>query len=167
VSPDVARRGLACHSAAAIMAGRGPTWPCACGRWLPVWLPESRSNENVNAHSRRPTRERRPGIPDRARRGHLLRGHRPLRQGPRRPAWTSTPISATGPSNCPSPTPRRPHDSNHVRQPPPRTSRLSRHGCDSAFPPGTTHRQTDHGPCTCRTHITAARDGHPASVATA
>ena len=63
--------------------------------------------------------------------------------------------------------PRRPHYSNHVGQPPPRTSRPSRHGCDSAFPRGTTHRQTDHGPCTCRTHITAARDGHPASVATA
>ena len=47
MSPDIARRGLACHSAAAIMAGRGPTWPCACGRWLPVWLPDSRSNANV------------------------------------------------------------------------------------------------------------------------
>ncbi len=47
MSPDVARRGLACHSAAAIMARRGPTWPCACGRWLPVWLPDSRSNANV------------------------------------------------------------------------------------------------------------------------
>src|SRR5262249_55878819 len=21
------------------MAGRGPVWPCACGRWLPVRLP--------------------------------------------------------------------------------------------------------------------------------
>ena len=47
MSPDVARRGLARHSAAAIMAGRGPAWPCACGRWLPVWLPDSRSNANV------------------------------------------------------------------------------------------------------------------------
>jgi hypothetical protein len=39
MSPEVARRGLACHSAAVIMAGRGLVWPCACGRWLPVWLP--------------------------------------------------------------------------------------------------------------------------------
>jgi hypothetical protein len=39
VSPEVARHGLACRSAAVIMAGRGPAWPCACGRWLPVWLP--------------------------------------------------------------------------------------------------------------------------------
>ena len=37
--PDVARRGLACRFAAMIMAGRGLMWPCACGRWLPVWLP--------------------------------------------------------------------------------------------------------------------------------
>ena len=47
MSPEVARRGLACRSAAEIMAGRGLAWPCACGRWLPVWLPESRSNANV------------------------------------------------------------------------------------------------------------------------
>ena len=45
--PEVARRGLACRSAAAIMAGRGLAWPFACGRWLPAWLPESRSNANV------------------------------------------------------------------------------------------------------------------------
>ena len=39
VSPEVARRGLACRSAAVIIAGCGLAWPCACGRWLPVWLP--------------------------------------------------------------------------------------------------------------------------------
>jgi hypothetical protein len=37
--PDIARYGLTCHLAAAIMAGCGLMWPCACGRWLPVWLP--------------------------------------------------------------------------------------------------------------------------------
>src|SRR6266851_2029103 len=60
--------------------------------------------------------------------------------------WTSSPISVTGPSGCPSAT-----------QPPPRTSRLSCHGRDSAFPPGAAHRQAAHGPCTCRTHVAAAR----------
>jgi hypothetical protein len=39
VSLEVARRGLAGLSAAMIIAGRGLAWPCACGRWLPVWLP--------------------------------------------------------------------------------------------------------------------------------
>ena len=29
MSPEVARRGLTCPSAAVIMAGCGPTWPCA------------------------------------------------------------------------------------------------------------------------------------------
>ena len=31
---------LTCHSAHVRMAGCGLTSPCACGRWLPVWLPE-------------------------------------------------------------------------------------------------------------------------------
>lgn len=39
MSPEVARRGLAYRSAAVIMAGRGLPWPCAYGRWLPIWLP--------------------------------------------------------------------------------------------------------------------------------
>jgi hypothetical protein len=39
VSPEVAWRGLTCRSAAVAMAGCGLMWPCACGRWLPVWLP--------------------------------------------------------------------------------------------------------------------------------
>ena len=34
-----AGRGLTWELAAAIMAGRGPARPYACGRWLPVWLP--------------------------------------------------------------------------------------------------------------------------------
>ena len=40
MSSGVAECGLTRCSAAAIMAGRGLAWPCACGRWLPVWLPE-------------------------------------------------------------------------------------------------------------------------------
>ena len=38
--PDGARCGLTCRSGAARMAGHGLTWPRACGRWLPGWLPE-------------------------------------------------------------------------------------------------------------------------------
>ena len=40
VSPGGARRGLTCRSAQVRMAGCGLASPCACGRWLPVWLPE-------------------------------------------------------------------------------------------------------------------------------
>lgn len=40
MSPGGAGRGLTCHSAATGMAGRGPTWPLNCGRWLPVRLPK-------------------------------------------------------------------------------------------------------------------------------
>jgi hypothetical protein len=35
-----ARYSLTGRSVAAIMAGCGLVWPDACGRWLPVWLPE-------------------------------------------------------------------------------------------------------------------------------
>jgi hypothetical protein len=45
---------------------------------------------------------------------------------------------------------RPPHDSNHAGQPPPRTNRLSWHGCDSAFPPAPTHRQN---PITARAYV--------------
>ena len=38
--PGAARYRLTCRPAAARMAGRGSVWPCACGRWLPVRLPE-------------------------------------------------------------------------------------------------------------------------------
>ena len=38
-APDVALCGLTCRAAPARIAGRGLAWPCACGRWLPVWLP--------------------------------------------------------------------------------------------------------------------------------
>jgi hypothetical protein len=37
---DVAPCCLTCHLAAARMAGRSRTWPRACSRWLPDWLPE-------------------------------------------------------------------------------------------------------------------------------
>ena len=40
MSPSVAGCGLRCRSAAGIMVGCGLARPCACGRWLPVWLPE-------------------------------------------------------------------------------------------------------------------------------
>ena len=168
MSPDVARRGLACRSAAAIMAGRGLTWPDACSRWLPVWLPESRSNANVRT---------------------LIAEGQPVSVAPGYPRSST----ARSPPSRTSPATSRPsggrldlvadfgdstvrlsvtdtpsaHDSNHAGQPPPRTNRLSWHGCDSAFPLGPTHRQTDHGPCTFRTQVTPARDGHLASVATA
>ena len=46
--PDVAGRGQTCRFAEVILAGCGPTWPCTCGRWLPVWLPKDLvSNANV------------------------------------------------------------------------------------------------------------------------
>ena len=79
-------------------------------------------------------------------------------------AWTSSPISATGPSGCPSATPQRPHDSNRGRQLPPHTSRLSRQTCDSALPSRTMQRQADHRPCTCQARVAATRDGHLVSI---
>ncbi len=36
---DAAQCGLTCRPAAVIIAGRSLMWPCACGSWLPVWLP--------------------------------------------------------------------------------------------------------------------------------
>ena len=38
--PGVAPCGPTWVLAAAIIAGRSLTQPCACGHWLPVWLPE-------------------------------------------------------------------------------------------------------------------------------
>src|ERR1017187_7579818 len=43
------------------------------------------------------------------RRGHLLRGHRPLRRGPWRPAGSRGRFRRRDPSGCPSPTPLPPH----------------------------------------------------------
>src|ERR1700685_3561788 len=116
--------GMTCRSAAAIMAGRGLEWPCACGRWLPVWLPESRSNADVRM---------------------LIAGGRPvsvaLVSQIEHGETTSFEVIARyvealggrldlvadfGDRNVRLPvtdTPP-PHDSNHAGQPPPRTSRL-------------------------------------------
>jgi len=48
VWPGSAGYGLTWRLAAVAMAGYGLVWPGACGRWLPVWLPEHLvSNANV------------------------------------------------------------------------------------------------------------------------
>ena len=37
--PGGAGCGLTCRLAVVVMAGRVLAFACACGRWLPVWLP--------------------------------------------------------------------------------------------------------------------------------
>jgi hypothetical protein len=36
------------------VAGRGPAWPDAGGRWLPVWLPHLVSAANLQQPARQP-----------------------------------------------------------------------------------------------------------------
>jgi hypothetical protein len=68
---DSAGCGLACRSAGVIMAGCVLERPCACGRWLPVWLPGislaapmfERSGPDASGRERQPVWRLRPVEP--------------------------------------------------------------------------------------------------------
>ena len=70
--PDGAGNGLTCRSAPAGMAGRGLAQPRACGRWLPVRLPETslaaltfECGKPIRAPDAGPIRGPQPDRPDR------------------------------------------------------------------------------------------------------